>query len=58
MARGGGGQAPNDPREVRPIDPPTFLTVPLILPAVAALVSWLPARRATSMGPAEGLREN
>ena len=41
---------------VRPLDPITFAMVPLILAAVAALATDLPARRAAAVDPAETLR--
>jgi predicted permease len=41
---------------VRPLDPITFVVVPLLLAAVAALAIDLPARRAAAVDPAETLR--
>jgi predicted permease len=42
---------------VAPVDVPTFAVVPVILLAVAAFASWLPARRAAAVNPSVTLRE-
>jgi ABC-type lipoprotein release transport system permease subunit len=41
---------------VAPIDPLTFTVVPIVLLAVAALASYLPAARAARMDPTVTLR--
>jgi predicted permease len=41
---------------ISPLDPVTFVTVPVVLVAAAALASYLPARRTASINPVEALR--
>ena len=41
---------------VKPYDPIVFVTVPLILSAVALFAVWLPATRASKLDPMESLR--
>jgi ABC-type antimicrobial peptide transport system permease subunit len=41
---------------VSPIDPLTFLVVPLVLTFASMLASYLPARRASAVNPVEALR--
>lgn len=41
---------------ISPLDPFTFITVPLVLAASAACASYLPARRAAAVNPVEALR--
>jgi len=41
---------------ISPLDPLTFLAVPVILATAAALASYLPARRAAGIDPVEALR--
>jgi ABC-type antimicrobial peptide transport system permease subunit len=38
------------------IDLPSFLGVPMVLLAVAALAAWIPARRASNIDPMVALR--
>jgi ABC-type antimicrobial peptide transport system permease subunit len=41
---------------ITPLDPLTYLIVPLVLTAAAVLASYLPARRAAAINPVEALR--
>jgi ABC-type antimicrobial peptide transport system permease subunit len=41
---------------VKPWDPTVFVTVPVILSAVALFAVWLPATRASKLDPMESLR--
>jgi predicted lysophospholipase L1 biosynthesis ABC-type transport system permease subunit len=41
---------------VKPVDPPTFIVVSVILTLVALLATWIPARRAASIEPSDALR--
>ncbi len=41
---------------ISPLDPFSYITVPLILAASATLAGYLPARRAAAVNPAEALR--
>ena len=41
---------------IGPLDPITYLTVPLVLSAAAALASYFPARRAAAINPVEALQ--
>jgi predicted permease len=41
---------------ISPLDPVTFLAVPVVLIAAAALASYLPARRTAAVDPVEALR--
>jgi predicted permease len=41
---------------ISPLDPLTYISVPLVLAASAALASYLPARRAAAVDPVDALR--
>jgi ABC-type antimicrobial peptide transport system permease subunit len=42
--------------DVSPIDPASMLTAAALLAIVAAIASWVPARRASTLDPAQALR--
>jgi predicted permease len=42
--------------EVSPLDPLTFLSVPILMMLLALLAAWIPARRAASIDPMKALR--
>ena len=41
---------------ISPLDPLTYIAIPLILVSAAVLASYLPARRAAAIDPVEALR--
>jgi ABC-type antimicrobial peptide transport system permease subunit len=41
---------------ISPLDPVTYVVVPLILAAAVALASYIPARRAAKLDPVKALR--
>jgi len=41
---------------ISPIDPVTFIAVPLLLASIALLASWIPGRRAGRVDPLVALR--
>jgi ABC-type antimicrobial peptide transport system permease subunit len=43
---------------IGPTDPITFVGISLMLIVVAALASWIPARRATQVHPGVALRDD
>ncbi len=42
--------------EVKPADPATYVTIAVVLAAVALAATWLPARRASAVDPSSALR--
>ena len=43
---------------VKPTDPLTFAAMTVVFLAIAAVASWLPARRAAALDPTAALRED
>ena len=43
--------------QVGPRDPATFVSLAVVLAAVAVAASWIPSRRATRIAPMEALRD-
>jgi ABC-type lipoprotein release transport system permease subunit len=43
--------------DVRPTDPATFVAMAVLFFFIAAVASWMPARRAAALDPVEALRE-
>jgi len=43
---------------ITPLDPVTYVSVPLVLATATALASYLPARRAASVDPVEALKSD
>jgi ABC-type lipoprotein release transport system permease subunit len=41
---------------ISPLDPVTFIAVPVVLVVAAVLASYLPARRTATVNPVEALR--
>jgi ABC-type lipoprotein release transport system permease subunit len=41
---------------ISPLDPLTYVAVPIVLVSAAVLASYLPARRAAAVDPVEALR--
>jgi len=41
---------------ITPLDPVTYVAVPLVVGAATVLASYLPARRPTSVDPVEALK--
>mgnify|MGYP003694470409 CR=1 FL=1 len=41
---------------ISPLDPATYLAVPLVLVAAVVIASYLPARRAASVDPVDALK--
>jgi ABC-type lipoprotein release transport system permease subunit len=42
--------------DVSPLDPATYIAVPVILAGAAVLASYVPARRVSAVDPVEALR--
>ena len=47
---------PENEAGISPLDPITFIAVPVVLGLIALLASWIPGRRAAKVDPLAALR--